>query len=132
MHASRNPLHTWTKRVLRSRVASFLTWPVFGAVAYTVAVVGAHLTSLANTVEQNQTLHNTEHAVFLIIGYLFFLPILGTEPIRWRLSYPVRFVILVLIMPVDTFTGLVLGNGGAGDAGPARRPAPGLGPEPDR
>ena len=29
LHASRNPLHTWTKRVIRSRVATFLTWPPF-------------------------------------------------------------------------------------------------------
>ena len=45
-----------------------------------------------------------------VVGYLFFLPILGTEPIRWRLSYPIRFVMLVVAMPVDTFTGLVLGT----------------------
>jgi putative copper resistance protein D len=107
LHASRNPVHTWAKQALRSKVASFLTWPVFGAVAYTAAVVVAHLTSAANTIDSNETLHNGEHAVFLIIGYLFFLPLLGSEPIRWRLSYPIRFVILVLIMPVDTFTGLV-------------------------
>ena len=92
LHASRNPLHTWAKRVLRSPVASFLTWPVFGAVAYALAVLAAHLTSLANYVERNQTAHNAEHALFVLIGYLFFLPILGREPIRWRLSYPIRFV----------------------------------------
>jgi cytochrome c oxidase assembly factor CtaG len=130
MHASRNPLHRWTKRALRSRVASFLTWPVFGAVAYTGAVVAAHLTSLANLVETNQSLHDAEHAAFLIIGYLFFLPILGREPIRWRLSYPMRFIILVLIMPVDTFTGLVLGYGGAGTAGLATGPRPAWAPSP--
>ncbi|MGH3398582.1 MAG: cytochrome c oxidase assembly protein [Streptosporangiaceae bacterium] len=130
MHASRNPLHTWTKRVVRSKVASFLTWPVFGVAAYSLAVAGAHLTSLANTVEQNQTLHNTEHAVFLIVGYLFFLPILGTEPIRWRLSYPVRFVTLVLIMPVDTFTGIVLGNGGRTTPGLPTGPRPAWAPSP--
>ena len=45
-----------------------------------------------------------------MVGYLFFLPILGSEPIRWRLSYPIRFVMLVVAMPVDTFTGLVLGT----------------------
>ena len=39
MHASRNPLHTWVKRLLRSRVISALTWPVFGVVAYTVTIV---------------------------------------------------------------------------------------------
>jgi cytochrome c oxidase assembly factor CtaG len=128
MHASRNPLHTWTKRALRSKVASFLTWPAFGAAAYTVAVAAAHLTSVADQVETNQNLHNAEHAVFLIVGYLFFLPILGKEPIRWRLSYPMRFVILVLIMPVDTFTGLILGYGGTGTPGLPTGPRPAWAP----
>ena len=130
MHASRNPLHTWTKRVFRSKAVSFLTWPVLGAMAYTGAVVAAHLTSLANLVETNQTLHNAEHVTFLVVGYLFFLPILGKEPIRWRLSYPMRFVILILIMPVDTFTGLVLGYGGAGTPGVATGPRPAWAPGP--
>jgi cytochrome c oxidase assembly factor CtaG len=124
MHASRNPLHSWAKRILRSRVVSFLTWPVFGCVAYTVAVIGAHLTGFANLVQTNQAVHDAEHALFLVVGYLFFLPILGREPIRWRLTYPVRFVILVLVMPVDTFTGLMLGYGTAGTPGvPAAHPA---------
>jgi cytochrome c oxidase assembly factor CtaG len=130
MHASRNPLHSWVKRILRSRVASFLTWPVFGCVAYAVAVLGAHLTSFANLVQTNRVAHNAEHVVFLVVGYLFFLPILGREPIRWRLSYPVRFVILVLIMPVDTFTGLMLGYGSAGAPGVPSGPQPAWAPPP--
>jgi cytochrome c oxidase assembly factor CtaG len=130
LHASRNPLHTWTKRVLRSRPISFLTWPVFGALAYTTAVAGAHLTGIANLVERNQAVHNLEHAVFLIVGYLFFLPILGKEPIRWKLSYPVRFVALVLLMPVDTFTGLVLGYGSASSPGIPTGPRPAWAPSP--
>ena len=130
LHASRNPLHTWTKRVLRSRVASFLTWPVFGAIAYTAAIAAAHLTGLATFVDRNQFAHNLEHGAFLLIGYLFFLPILGKEPIRWRISYPVRFVVLVLIMPVDTFTGLVLGYGSAGSPGLPSAPRPAWAPSP--
>jgi cytochrome c oxidase assembly factor CtaG len=130
LHASRNPLHTWAKRVLRSPVASFLTWPVFGAVAYAVSVTAAHLTGLANLVERNQTAHNAEHALFVLIGYLFFLPILGKEPIRWRLSYPVRFVLLVLLMPVDTFTGLALGYGSVGSPGVPTGPRPAWAPSP--
>jgi len=130
LHASRNPLHTWAKRVIRSRVASFLTWPVFGAVAYAVAVVAAHLTAVASYTEQYPAWHDAEHAAFLVIGYLFFLPILGTEPIRWRLSYPVRFVLLLLLMPIDTFTGVVLGYASASSPGtptghrPVWAPAP--------
>jgi cytochrome c oxidase assembly factor CtaG len=130
LHASRNPLHTWAKRVVRSRVVSFLTWPVLGFAGYAAAVVGAHLSSLADLVETSETVHNAEHAGFLLVGYLFFLPILGHEPIRWRLSYPVRFVILVLVMPVDTFTGLVLGYGNAGTPGIAPGPRPAWAPGP--
>jgi cytochrome c oxidase assembly factor CtaG len=130
MHASRNPLHTWVKRILRSRPATFLTWPAFGCVAYAAAVMGAHLTGFANLVETNQVVHNAEHALFLVVGYLFFLPILGREPIRWRLTYPVRFVILVLVMPVDTFTGLMLGYGSAGSPGIPAGPRPAWAPPP--
>ena len=124
LHASRNPLHSWAKQVVRSRAVSFLTWPVLGFLAYAGAIVAAHLTGLANLVETNETVHNAEHAAFLLIGYLFFLPILGREPIRWRLSYPARFVILVLVMPVDTFTGLVLGYANAGTPGVPVGPRP--------
>jgi putative copper resistance protein D len=114
LHASRNPLHTWAKRVIRSRVAAFLTWPPFGLALYAVTVVGTHLTGLSHEIVVNQTLHNAEHVFYLAVGYLFFLPLLGNEPIRSRVSYPIRLLVLVLAMPVDTFTGLVLGYAGRG------------------
>ena len=128
LHASRNPLHTWAKRVIRSRVASFLTWPVFGAVAYALAVMAAHLTAIASATERGGAWHNAEHALFVVIGYLFYLPILGTEPIRWRLSYPIRFVLLVLLMPIDTFTGVALGYASAHSPGVPAGPRPGWAP----
>ena len=110
LHASRNPLHTWAKRAIRSRVVTFLTWPPFVLVLYAATIAGTHLTGLMSLVMTNPALHNAEHALYLVVGYLFFLPILGSEPIRWRLSYPIRFVMLVVAMPVDTFTGLILGT----------------------
>jgi cytochrome c oxidase assembly factor CtaG len=125
LHASRNPLHAGVKKVLRSRVASFLTWPVFGTAAYLAAIVVAHLTPLANYTARNQTAHDAEHLAFLVIGYLFFLPIIGSEPIRWKLSYPVKLVLLFLVMPVDTFTGLIISYANPGTPGlpPGPRPA---------
>lgn len=113
LHASRNPVHTWAKRVVRSRVVTFLTWPPFGLAAYVVTVVATHLTGLAHTIIVNQTLHNAEHVLYLVVGYIFFLPLIGREPIKWRLSYPIRMLVLVIAMPVDTLTGLVLGYQGS-------------------
>jgi len=125
MHASRNPLHTWVKGVVRSPVASFLTWPVFGFAAYAAAIVVAHLTGLANLTARNPAAHDAEHVAFLVIGYLFFLPIIGSEPIKWRLSYPTKLVLLFLVMPVDTFTGLVISYGNRGTPGLPAGPRPG-------
>jgi cytochrome c oxidase assembly factor CtaG len=110
LHTSRNPLHTWTKRVVRSRVASALTWPAFGIAAYTAVIVGTHLTSFMNLVATNDNVHNAEHALYLIVGYLYLLPLVGSEPIRWRLSYPIRLIFLFIAMPVDAFTGVALGS----------------------
>ncbi|HEY5987185.1 MAG TPA: cytochrome c oxidase assembly protein, partial [Streptosporangiaceae bacterium] len=74
LHASRNPLHAWAKRVIRSRALSFLTWPLFGLLAYIATIVGTHLTALAHEILVNEALHNTEHALYLVVGYLYFLP----------------------------------------------------------
>ena len=119
LHASRNPLHTWTKKVLRSRVMAAITWPPFGVALYVATIVGTHLTGFMNLVETNGAVHDGEHALYLIAGYLYFLPLIGREPIRWRVSYPSRIFLLFIAMPVDAFTGLVLGS-------ESRNPFPGL------
>jgi cytochrome c oxidase assembly factor CtaG len=112
MHASRNPLHTWVKRVVRSKPVVWLTWPAFGVMAYAATIVGTHLTNFMNLVESNGAIHNAEHVLYLVVGYLYFLPLLGREPIKWKVSYPLRLFLLFIAMPVDAFTGVVLGSYG--------------------
>jgi putative copper resistance protein D len=110
LHASRNPLHTWGKKLLRSRVVTLITWPPFGVALYTATVVGTHLTGFMNLVLANDAAHQAEHALYLAAGYLYFLPLIGREPIRWRVSYPSRIFLLFVAMPVDAFTGVALGS----------------------
>src|SRR5216683_1842766 len=114
LHASRNPLHTWAKRVLRSRLVTWLTWPPVGIAAYAATIVGTHLTGLMNVMMSSAAAGDGEHALYLAAGCLLFLPLIGREPIRWRISYPMRILALFLVMPVDTFTGLVLGYASGG------------------
>ena len=131
LHASRNPVHTWAKRAVRSRVASVLTWPPFGLAAYIATVVITHLTALAGVIVTNEAAHNAEHVLYLTVGYLFYLPLLGQEPIRWRVSYPLRLLVLIIAMPVDTFTGLVLGYEPRGFPAAGPRPPGSPGPVTD-
>ncbi len=110
LHASRNPVHTWAKRALRSRPVHWVTWPLLGTALYAATVVGTHLTSFLSYVESNEAVHQAEHVLFLVVGYLYFLPLIGKEPIGWRVAYPLRLFLLFLAMPVDAFTGVVLGS----------------------
>jgi cytochrome c oxidase assembly factor CtaG len=108
LHASRNPTHSLVKRVVRSRIVSAVTFPLVGAGLYIATVVGTHLTSFMNLVLTHPLVHDGEHILYLLAGYLYFLPLIGREPIKWRLSFPTKLFLLVLAMPVDTFTGVVL------------------------
>ena len=108
LHVARNPLHTRVKRILRSRVVSGLTWPPVAATLYASTVISTHLTPLMNLVLENAAIHNGEHVLYLAVGYLYFLPIVGSEPIRWRVSILGRYLLLLITMPVDTLVGITL------------------------
>lgn len=108
LHATHNPTHTFVKRIVRSRLANVVTFPLVGVVLYIVTVVGTHLTGFMNVVLTHPVAHDMEHGLYLLAGYLYFLPLIGREPIKWKLSFPTKLFLLVLAMPVDTLTGVVL------------------------
>lgn len=108
LHATRNPWHTRIKRLLRSRPVGALTSAPVATVIYVAVVVGTHLTGFMNLVLAHPLVHDGEHVLYLVSGYLFFLPIVGSEPLRHRPSLGMRYALLVFTMPVDTFVGVVL------------------------
>jgi cytochrome c oxidase assembly factor CtaG len=103
-------VHAWVIRIIRSKPVTWITWPAVGIVAYAAVVVGTHLTNFMNLVIQYDAVHEAEHVLYLVVGYLYFLPLVGKEPIKWKMSYPLRLFLLFLAMPVDAFTGVVLGS----------------------
>jgi len=107
MHAARNPLHTLVKRAVRSPVTAALTWPPAVTTLYCAVVSGTHTPPFMDLVLANGAVHAAEHALYLVTGYLFFLPVAGSEPIRWRISIAGRYLMLLAAMMADSFTGIV-------------------------
>jgi cytochrome c oxidase assembly factor CtaG len=105
LHATRNPWHARVIRVLRSRAAAALTWPPFCVALYAAVVLGTHLTPL---ILATGWLHDGEHLAYLVAGYLFFLPVVGSEPARWRPPLFGRYLLLLAAMPADIVTGAAL------------------------
>ena len=100
--------HLVVTEVLRSRVAKFLVHPAVAFVLYAVVIPISHLTTWYNYTLTQESVHNAEHLVFLLVGYLFWRQIFGNDPNCYRLQPPLQFFYLFLAIPIDTFTGLSL------------------------
>jgi putative copper resistance protein D len=97
-------------RALRGRVSSVITNPGVGLGLYTAVIVGTHLTGFMNQTMLHPWLTGLEQVMYVVAGVLFFLPLVGQAPIRWQLGAPLRMAMFVVAMPVDTFTGVILGQ----------------------
>ena len=69
---------------------------------------GWHFSSLYNDALENDLLHYLQHATFLVAALLFWFPVVGADPSRWRLPHPARLFYLFLAMPQNSFLGVAL------------------------
>jgi cytochrome c oxidase assembly factor CtaG len=100
--------HVVVTEALRSGVAKFLGHPAVAFVLYAVLIPVSHLTSWYNLTLEHESIHNAEHLAFLIVGYLFWRQVFGSDPNRYRLHPALQFFYLFMAIPIDTFTGLSL------------------------
>jgi putative copper resistance protein D len=100
--------HRVVVRALDSRVADVVFHPLFGFVLYAVTIPVTHLTQFYNYSLANDQAHDQEHLLFLVVGYLFWRPVVAIEPTRHPLNHWLRLVYLMAAVPVDTFCGLAL------------------------
>jgi cytochrome c oxidase assembly factor CtaG len=98
------------KVVLRSPVAVFLGHPIVAFGLYAIVIPITHLTSFAEYMFEHDWISGLEHLLFLFVGYLFWRQIFGCEPNKFRLHPGLKFLLLFLAVPIDTFTGLSLDN----------------------
>jgi putative copper resistance protein D len=94
--------------LLHSRLATTISWPPIGWVVFAVVLGATHFTPLFNAALEDETLHSAEHLLFLIAGLLFWWPVIGADPLRWRLTAVARMVYLAAQMPFNTAVGLAI------------------------
>lgn len=95
-------------RVLLSGPVAFLTHPLVAVLQYSVVIVATHLTSFMDVMATHPWLVGAEQALYVVSGYVFLLPLLGHEPIRWQLPELGRIGMVLLAMTPDTIVGIVL------------------------
>jgi putative membrane protein len=108
LEVTRGATQQRVRSALRSAPVSFLTHPIVGFLLYGGIIIGTHLTSFMQQMMVHPWLHQVEHVLYLGGGYLFLLPLLGNEPIRWQPPYLVRMIALFIAMAPETVVGIVL------------------------
>lgn len=79
------------------------------ALALLAATIGAwHVPVLYNATLHNDLVHQSEHLSFVVVGILFWAPILGTPPLRTRIDGARRSLYLVLAMVPGWILAIVL------------------------
>lgn len=96
------------QRLFHGPVFSFVFCPPVALATYAAVIVGTHLTGLMDTIMLRPWAGQLEHLLYVLVGFQFFTLVMGQPPIRWVLTTPARWGLLVLSMAVDTFTGVIL------------------------
>lgn len=94
--------------VLHSWPVTAISWPPVGWTFFAVVMAATHFSPLFNAALENEALHSAEHLLYLLAGVLFWWPVIGADPIRWRLSPIGRMVYLAAQMPFNTAVGLAI------------------------
>jgi putative copper resistance protein D len=94
--------------ILHSRLVAAVSFPLLAWIAFAAVNWGWHFSGLYNEALENPGLHDLQHLSFLLAALLFWWPVIGADPSRWRLPYPVRLFYLFLAMPQNSFLGVAL------------------------
>lgn len=93
---------------LHSRLVTAVSWPPLGWAVFAAVMWATHFSPLFNAALDNEALHSAEHLLYLGAGALFWWPVIGADPVRWRLSPIGRMVYLASQMPFNTAVGLAI------------------------
>jgi putative membrane protein len=94
--------------VLHSRVVTVISFPLLAWVLFAAVNWGWHFSTLYDQALETPWLHDVQHLTFLGAALLFWWPVVGADPARWRLPHPVRLFYLFLAMPQNSFLGIAL------------------------
>lgn len=101
----------WRRRILallHSGPVKVVTFPLVTWGLYAAVLWGTHFTPVFDEALRSPALHQAEHAAYLFAACLWWWPVVGLDPGRWKLSYPARMLYVFAAMPFMTFLGLAL------------------------
>ncbi|MEW2516910.1 cytochrome c oxidase assembly protein [Actinacidiphila alni] len=95
-------------KLLHSRYLRVITHPAFTIPLFIASLYGLYFTPIFDHLMQSRTGHVAMMVHFLLVGLLFFWPIMGVDPGPHRPGYVMRMLELFAGMPFHAFFGIAV------------------------
>ncbi len=104
----------WLLTCLHSRVARVLSFPPLTFALYVLSPWALYFTGWYDASLSSAYVHEAMHFHLVLVGCLFFWPLVGIDPVPGRVGYPFRVLLVVLTLPFHAFLGVtIMGQDGA-------------------
>jgi len=103
--------------LLHSRFARVMSFPAIPWLLFIGSPFALYFSGWYPATLSSVALHELLHLHFVLVGCLFFWPILGIDPVPGRVSHPFRILILFASMPFHAFLGVAIMSVGADGKG---------------
>jgi cytochrome c oxidase assembly factor CtaG len=108
--ATAKPARRRLMRVVHSVPIKVLSHPLWAWLVFTLSLYGLYYSSLFELSLRNELVHQYVHLHFIAAGLLFWWPIVGLDPSRWKLHPAARLGFLFLMVPFHAFLGVAIMN----------------------
>ncbi len=98
----------WLLAVLHSRVARVLSFPPLTFTLYVVSPWALYFSGWYRASLESAWVHEMMHVHLVLVGALFFWPLMGVDPVPGRVGYPFRVLLTVLTLPFHAFLGVTI------------------------
>lgn len=96
----------WILLAVHSRFAGIISNPIVAAILFAGSLWVFYYTPVFRWATTDHIGHEWMVVHFLITGYLFVQSLIGIDPVKFRLPYPFRLLLLLLTMAFHAFFGL--------------------------
>jgi cytochrome c oxidase assembly factor CtaG len=98
----------WLLRLLHSRLAQVLSFPPLTFLLFVISPWALYFSGWYDASLRSELVHEMMHLHLVLVGSLFFWPLVGADPVPGRLAYPFRMLMIVLTLPFHAFLGVTI------------------------
>ena len=98
----------WLLALLHSRLAKVLGFPPLAFGLYVLSPWALYFSGWYDASLRSVYVHEMMHVHLVVVGALFFWPIVGVDPLPGRVGHPFRVLLTVMTLPFHAFLGVTI------------------------